>query len=114
MKGGFTLIELMICVALTGILAAGGMVSAVHLRERSAEEVQRVQALLALEAHAERIVAGGELPPALAARALEPLPDARLETLAHGPFRTLTVRWRTPTGGWAERALTVFAAPAAP
>lgn len=76
---GFTLIELMITIALIGSFAAGSAYRAGRMFELAEAEIQRERALLALEYQAGCRLAGRGSDAAIVARLLEALPDGRLE-----------------------------------
>lgn len=107
-RRGFTLIELMIVIAVIGIVSAASGLTGVELRVRARAAVEREQALLALEHQAARLSAGEAPDPAVSARLAEPLRDVVITTAAQGPATTITVAWRDPSGRPVHRALTVF------
>ena len=108
MSRGFTLIEMMICVAVIGIFAAAAGVTGADWRLRAQAELEREQALLALEYQAERIATGRAPDPATEARLAAPLRELTIARQDDGPTTTITVSWRDPIGATPQRALTVF------
>lgn len=111
---GYTLIELMICIACLGILAATAGVTGGRARELGQAGLQQQEALLALEYRASCLSTGRPVDAAVAARLLAPLPDAVLAVRQDGASATIDLGWRDPFGRPAARALTVFAAPGVP
>lgn len=107
---GFTLIELMIVVAIMGITAAAAGVTASHVRATGLVEVQRERALLLLEYQASCLSTAKEPEAAVRDRLEAPLPDVVLTESRAGSATTLRVDWRDPLGRSAHRSLTVFKA----
>ncbi len=109
-RRGFTLIELMIVVAILGIVAGTSGLTGVELRTRARATLQQEQALIALEYEASRTSTGRQPDPVVAARLAEPLPDLQITRTAVGPVTTIRITWRDPHGHQASRELAVFAA----
>ncbi|MFH1467954.1 MAG: prepilin-type N-terminal cleavage/methylation domain-containing protein [Pseudomonadota bacterium] len=106
---GYTLVELMITVAIIGISSGIVAGSARQARLVALGELQRERALLLLEYEA-GCVERGRLPdPRVLARLQESLPDAEVGSERTGDLTTLTVHWRPPSGLRQQRSLTVFA-----
>jgi prepilin-type N-terminal cleavage/methylation domain-containing protein len=101
---GFTLIELMIAVAVLSIAGTIGWSTLTTLRRTASDDLYLVRVTTALESEMDRIRAADSLPPSGDFRdpELQGVPGAvgqrRLARLAAGLIRvTLTVRWRTST-----------------
>lgn len=107
-RGGFTLVELMITVALIGIIAGGASLVMHRVRASAEAAIQHRRAELLLDAHAGALVRGQPLPPALDERLRVGLPDAVLELGSAGGRSTLTLRWREATGLPVQRSLVLF------
>ncbi len=111
---GYTLVELMITVAIIGISAAiiGG--AAQQARLTGLVELQRERALLLLEYHARCAAEGRATDPQVVERLVESLPDTQVHAQAERGLTTLTVQWRPPLGLPQRRSLAVFTGEAAP
>ena len=95
---GWTLIELMISVALMGISA--GVLGNVTMEQRrdAAALVERERALQILESHADFLLRGRAPDPALAKELLETLPGAALSERKAAGLRLLVISWRAASG----------------
>lgn len=105
---GLTLIELMICVAIIGILSALSGLSTGHLRMNARAEIQQEQALLLLQHHADHLSKGTEPRAETLARLQAPLPRSSV-TFEGGSVTTITVVWSDPFGRPSRRSLSAFA-----
>ena len=106
-RGG-TLIEMMIAVAVMGIVAGTAGLAWSQHRTQSAAALERAQARVLLDYLAER-VAGGEVPEAAVLRRLQaPLRDSALERERRGPVEDVEVTWIDPTGRPQTLGVTVF------
>jgi prepilin-type N-terminal cleavage/methylation domain-containing protein len=95
---GFTLIELMISVALIGI-ALGTLGGAVALQQRaSASVVLRERALQLLEAQADALLHGAPLTGAQLAALKAELPEGALAERSEGGLRILSASWKEQGG----------------
>lgn len=107
-RRGYTLIELMICVAIVGITCAAAGVTGTRIRQVGQAELQREQAQLVLDYHASCRSIGQPLDDAVEARLLAPLPDAALQSRRTGDVVTRSISWRDPFGRPASRSMTTF------
>src|SRR5947209_20390758 len=98
MHRGFTLIELMITVALVGIASGLSSFGVLENRRMATAAVQQERALQLLEAEADAVMRGQPLEPGTRARLLEELPSANLETRREGELSVLAVSWQSPRG----------------
>jgi prepilin-type N-terminal cleavage/methylation domain-containing protein len=107
-RRAYTLVELMITVAVLGILAAlaGGAGRASRLTALG--ELKRARALVLLEYRAGCEVSGNAPDPEVVARLTEALPGAEVTVEAHGPTVTVRARWEGARDRVEERSLTVF------
>jgi prepilin-type N-terminal cleavage/methylation domain-containing protein len=97
-RRGFSLIELMVSVALLGV-AIGSMGAAVATQQSSAASmVLRERALQLLEARADAYVRGVPLDPAAAQTLLGELPRGLLSERTEGGLRILTASWSEAAG----------------
>ncbi len=109
MRRGTTLVELMVTVAMVGILG-GFAVGLAQFTERAAlGEVLRARARVLLDYHARQVSLGQPVDPEVEARLEASLPRARVQQARAGKATTLTVSWRTPSEADASLALTVLA-----
>ena len=107
-RRGVTLVELMIVVAMLGILAAALGDATRRVQLLGLAEVQQEQAQALLDHHA-RCALSGARDQALSAHLTEGLPGALLTEREEGDTLTLTLTWDGPAGTPSTRALTVFA-----
>ena len=110
MSRGHTLIELMITVAILGILAAGAIGAGTATAHRQTGEViQRERAQQVLEYEASALMRGEPDDPALRAALLQELKGATLQVSPAGEgLWLLSVRWELASGHPAERTLLGF------
>lgn len=95
---GSTLIEMMIVVAILGILAVASLEGGSYFRAHAILAVQRERALQVLEYEAAGISTGRRVDPAATAALLAPLPSSRYESRSSAGVRTLSVTWQSPRG----------------
>ena len=97
---GYTLVELMICIALLGIIAAAAGLSSRGWRLHAQAEIERERAVLLLEYEADCLSTGRTIDPAVEARLKEPLREVQIERVARGGASgtLLTLRWAGPRG----------------
>jgi len=108
MRRGYTLVELMITVAIIGISTAIIFGAARTARLHGLARLQGERALLLLEYHADCAVDARPVEPAVVEQLTASLPDARVSAEGGGGTTTLTVHWRPPVGLPQQRSLTVF------
>ena len=109
MKRGYTLVELMVTVALIGVSGVALDAYALHTERAALAELQRARAGVLLEYHARRVSSGLPPEPAVIERLTASLPEAKVERAAAGELVTLTATWRVPVGPAGRKVLTVFA-----
>ena len=107
-RSGFTLIELMIVVAVLGIFASGSGVSGSEMLVSASAEVQREEAMLLIDYVAESRSTGTPMDPSVIERLRAPLPDSELREERTGELVKITVAWRDPFGARPTRSLVVF------
>lgn len=107
-RRGVTLVELMIVVAMLGIMVAclGDATRRVQLLGLA--EVQQEQAQIALDYHAQCAMSSPRTVET-SADLLSGLPSAELTQQRDGTLLTLSLTWDGPAGIPATRSLTVFA-----
>ena len=107
-RRAYTLIELMIAVAIVGISSAIVMGAASHARQLGIAEMQRERVLNLLDYEA-ACSAKGVAPDRDTVRRLsEALPDLEVSSVVQAGTATLTVSWRPAVGLRQTRSLTVF------
>ncbi len=108
-RRAFSLVELMIAIAILGITAAlaGGVGR--NSRLDALAELQRERAQLLLEYHAHCRVGGVAPDDAVVSRLTRALPAATLIAVEEAPTVTLAVQWNGPRARPETRRLTVFA-----
>lgn len=108
MRRAYTLVELMISVAILGILfgLAGGAARAARLD--AAVPLQRERAAVLLEYHAECAASGVAPNPDTLALLGDPLPDLKLTEATGSGTVTFAASWSGPRGQTLQRSLTVF------
>jgi prepilin-type N-terminal cleavage/methylation domain-containing protein len=107
-RRGFTLIELMITIAILGIFGALGWGAVALQRQGAVAELERERALQLLEYQAGCLARGTTPAPATLQALSEGLPQLQLSTSAGPGSQTLRAAWRGPSGVAAERALVVL------
>ncbi len=107
-RRAYTLIELMIVVAIIGITAALAGGTGSEARMRGIAEIQQQQALLLAEYVADHEASGRPTDDLVLARLAEPLPDVSVTRAPAGPATTIEIRWRDPFGREVTRSLTSF------
>ncbi len=113
-RRGYTLIEVMIVVAVLGITAAGASLTGSRIRMHGIDALQQEQAWLLLEYRA-TCLSGGRVPDATVEdRLTAPLPDAVVTSTSSGAHTTVGIASTDPFGRATHRDLTVFARRSAP
>ncbi len=109
-RGGSTLVELMIALAMLGILFALSSNGGRSAELQGLGELQRERAWLVLDYRADCAARGVPVDDAVQNRLLDTLPGASVEVVRADATVTLTVHWRgAGTAGGLERAsITVF------
>ena len=111
-RRGFTLIEMMIAVAVIGILAAGTATSVDWYRAQIDETVRRERAEQVLEYQASCLMGGVAADAQTSAALLELLPGGAVRIADAGAgAKEIVVEWddATRAGARSRRSLTVFA-----
>ncbi len=111
---GVTLIEVMIAVAILGIISASAGFATAHMRQEARSELQAEQAQLLIDYRAGHLARGTTTNADTLARLEAPLPDVATSLDSLGSTTTVTLTWRDPKGRSATRAVTVFRKGAAP
>jgi prepilin-type N-terminal cleavage/methylation domain-containing protein len=106
---GYTLIELMVAVAILGIASALSTTLMLDNRALAARLLQRERALQILEAQADPLSRGAKPDEAAMQRLLAELPGARLTQTREGPWTRLRVSWSGEKGKPASAELAVVA-----
>jgi prepilin-type N-terminal cleavage/methylation domain-containing protein len=108
MKRGSTLVELMITVALLGIVAGGALSHGQRSVRRAAQErLQQERASQVLEYEAEAVSTGASVDQGVEGALLEELPGASVSARRAGPTTTIELTWHAE-GATRTRSLTVF------
>lgn len=113
-RSGFTLIELMISVALVGILSTAAGVRGGITRELGFAELQRERALILLEYQASCAATGAPVADAVRERLSAGLPRLQLTEEVSALSTTFGASWRDPFDRPVHRDLTVFVPRGAP
>ncbi|MFT5680312.1 MAG: prepilin-type N-terminal cleavage/methylation domain-containing protein [Myxococcota bacterium] len=107
-RHGVTLIELMITVAMLGLLVGAFGSATRRIQLIGLVELQQEQARLVLDYHAQRLLDGAAQQPTVSERLTAGLPEATVERLPGDGVETLVVTWRDAVGRQSTRSLTVF------
>ena len=107
-RNGLTLVELMITVAMLGIMAACLGTATRRVQLTGITELQHEQALLLLEYHADCTINNTRPDRNTLDRLTRTLPGAEVHRVREGGVVTLVANWRDALGGPAIRSLTVF------
>ena len=110
-RRGSTLIEMMITVAILGIVAVSTSDGVLQVKRHSALALQRERALQVLEYEAAAVVSGRPVDAAATKALLELLPEARLDSRRSNGLRTLRVTWKSARGGDAHHELVLVEIP---
>lgn len=105
---GYTLIELMVTVAIVAITVAAAGVTGARTRQVAVAEFQREEARILLDYHAACSAAGRRPDPVVLARLEAPLPDVVVDRGERGDVVTLRVSWRDPLGRRPSMSRAVF------
>lgn len=105
---GFTLVELMVTVAVMGISAATVMSAGTSMREAAAARVLHEQASQVLDYEAREVSEGRVPDPAVELQLGATLPQMRVQRERTGKVTTIRVHWHQ-LGSEHERHLAVFA-----
>lgn len=108
---GMTLIEMMITVAILGIVAVSTSDGVLQVKRHAAFALQRERALQVLEYEAAAIVSGRPVDAEATAVLLALLPEGRLESRRSSGLRTLRVTWKSARGGDGRRELVLLETP---
>ena len=106
-RRGVTLVELMIVVAMLGIMTACLGDATRRIQLLGLAELQQEQAQLMLEYHA-RCAMNGQRDPGLPEPMSSSLPGAQITHNRTGDLLTLSITWDGPAGSPATRSMTVF------
>lgn len=109
MRRGFTLIELMIAVALIGVTSAAVGSYSVYSERAAQTEVQRERARILVEYYARCMATGLSPKRQVVRRLVEALPDVKVEQRLAGDVATIKATWTAPQGSKGQTELTVFA-----
>lgn len=103
-----TLVELMIVVAILGILTSAVGSATRQAQLTALSELHRERALLLLEYHADQLLLAQAPDPAVLERLTAALPKAAVLVERSSGVATLQATWEAPTGRSSTRSLTVL------
>lgn len=105
---GFTLVELMVTVAIIGILGLLFSSVSINAEQRAQEELQRARAEVLAGAVLREAATGQPLAGETRARLEAGLPSVEVTSRVAAGARTVRVTWRAQSGAPAEVVLTGF------
>lgn len=107
-RRGLTLVELMITVAILGILSLAIGNATGRTQRTALGELHRERALLLLEYHAEMLLRSEPPDPAVLERLTHALPKAAVSVERSPGVAMLRATWESPAGTPSVRSLTVL------